>query len=587
MRLLQFILFYCFIFLSFADAKAQQFCGTVKPAKHHFSTEKNADPPCPLMWECWGYGHNSCEDINVVGCPHRIPLAFHIVTETDGTGGVDESSIDDDLVLLNLAAGLNGLNVEFYECEPRRYINNSALYSIGINEDTLLIAESFVPNVINVYTVGDVIDLSAFSNFPGDEDAIVVENQSIGLGVSGHELGHYFGLLHTHEDYFYKENPGNTIYSIDYCDCAPDFIGDGISDTPPDPNLSTNCPGPDCYVNAACNPNFGPGEGPSVYITNCNNNTISTVNMGDYSPLLNNFMSYVGDAACLPFYLTACQNNKMIQVLRSCRNYLCDASPLGYLADTAQARISICAGDSLPPISAINECYEWFDAPTAGTLLFEGEHFQAPTSGTGAIDTSVPGIYHYYVASGNQINPDCRLKIEIEVLADNEDACYSCELNIPLKTGWNLISSNCIPDEAMMDSVFFDIRSDVIQVKDLGGLYIPSLNHNSIGDWDIKKGYLVKVSNDINLTIRGNNRLDLTTEYIPLSTGCHLMAYWLDTTSIDVETVFESIENSMISVKDLDGVYVPALQTNTMDSIVIGTGLKIKMQAVDTLYYGY
>jgi len=69
---------------------------------------------------------------------------------------------------------------------------------------------------------------------------------------------------------------------------------------------------------------------------------------------------------------------------------------------------------------------------------------------------------------------------------------------IPLYTGWNMIAYWLQGSTDPID-VFSDISNDVIQVKDLGGSYVPSFNDfNNMGNMNETRGYQVKM-------IQGNN----------------------------------------------------------------------------------
>ena len=66
--------------------------------------------------------------------------------------------------------------------------------------------------------------------------------------------------------------------------------------------------------------------------------------------------------------------------------------------------------------------------------------------------------------------------------------------DIPLYTGWNLIAYWLQGDSDPVD-VFDNIANDVIQVKDLSGVYVPSFNDfNNMGNMSKTRGYLVKMN---------------------------------------------------------------------------------------------
>jgi hypothetical protein len=99
--------------------------------------------------------------------------------------------------------------------------------------------------------------------------------------------------------------------------------------------------------------------------------------------------------------------------------------------------------------------------------------------------------------------------------------------NIYLKKGWNLISSNVLPDNASLTNIFSAIQGSVDIVKDEeGNVYIPSLLINGIGNWDISEGYQVKVKQDVVLQITGT-KLAVNTP-IAIQEGWQFIPYYGD-----------------------------------------------------------
>ncbi len=121
-----------------------------------------------------------------------------------------------------------------------------------------------------------------------------------------HELGHYFGLLHTHEDVV----PSNIINSCVDLTPSDDPLetGDKIADTPVDPYFAVTCQSPTCPTYSCVAPK-------------CNGSNIAFNNI-----LTNNVMSYYIN--CDPKVLTIGQKNRMIQMMNHpSRTFLFDNNP--------------------------------------------------------------------------------------------------------------------------------------------------------------------------------------------------------------------------------------------------------------------
>ncbi|CAA6823703.1 MAG: Unknown protein [uncultured Aureispira sp.] len=132
-----------------------------------------------------------------------VPIQFHIVNRSDGTGGEKNQDILDNLCRLN--ADYLAINVEFYLAGPTRVINQDLLYTNSFDNG---MANYFmglyrVPGVVNIF-VGNQISNSqsggtTLGYYTSGLDIIYAIQSSVrGTGTTlTHELGHFFGLPHT------------------------------------------------------------------------------------------------------------------------------------------------------------------------------------------------------------------------------------------------------------------------------------------------------------------------------------------------------------------------------------------------------
>ena len=169
-----------------------------------------------------------------------LPIQFNIIRHTDGTGGLDPDRLGEILDSANVYFAPAG--IQFYSCGQTRFINENFLYDFdrGLYQDSLQARTT--DNAINVFFINKVLNNASFicgyANFPWSDDThVVVENRcAVNGSTFSHELGHYFGLLHTHET-------ANGIEVVERTNCL--FAGDELCDTPADPRLSG-------LVNAQC-----------------------------------------------------------------------------------------------------------------------------------------------------------------------------------------------------------------------------------------------------------------------------------------------------------------------------------------------
>ncbi len=170
-------------------------------------------------------------------------VAIHAVVlrGANGRGGISEQNIERSIN--NLNNKYRKLNISFYVCHYT-YINNDThfnhRFSNSKHPDYITrnnLDDNNVDGAINIYFVPNSSGTS-WSSFPWmDREHIVMYNnhvtngESSDLGILSHEIGHWFGLLHTFESARGKELVART-----NCTTA----GDGVCDTPADPDGSHN-----------------------------------------------------------------------------------------------------------------------------------------------------------------------------------------------------------------------------------------------------------------------------------------------------------------------------------------------------------
>jgi hypothetical protein len=160
-----------------------------------------------------------------------INIKFHIVRQSDGSGGFDSSQLVSAINLLNqfyLNHNINFSNSGF------DYINNSTLNNIGETESTSklnqLSALNNTANSLDIY----IVDTAYYNGSAGSiiSKKLYLRSDRVLTETLAHEIGHCFNLYHT----FHGPAEGSGCQeNINGSNCTT--CGDFVCDTPADANV--------------------------------------------------------------------------------------------------------------------------------------------------------------------------------------------------------------------------------------------------------------------------------------------------------------------------------------------------------------
>ncbi|RFS13563.1 GEVED domain-containing protein [Emticicia sp. C21] len=169
--------------------------------------------------------------------PVVIPIKAHIVRKSDGSGGISIDSIASAIAVMNTKYA--SINMSFSLCSNVHYIDSDELYTLNVDYENNKLVQNNVNDALNIYFVGSLVTnsatLSGIAAFPSADKAenrIIMSNDATNSkGALSHEMGHYWNLFHTHENFLGKE-----LVNGSNCEIAGDFV----CDTPADPKGSYN-----------------------------------------------------------------------------------------------------------------------------------------------------------------------------------------------------------------------------------------------------------------------------------------------------------------------------------------------------------
>lgn len=206
-------------------------------------------------------------------------VVVHITYDKDTVANIDTNAIK--LIFVQLNTLFKPISVSFNICEFR-YIYNYQYDTLQGNREPELIANYFVPDRINMFFVADIVSTTitecgnaAVGGISLPQSIIVIRKGTCANIITvGHEMGHFFNLLHT-----FDSSNGAELVNESNCQTA----GDGLCDTPADPFVSPGSPA--SYVNSGC-----------TFIS-----TVKDANGQFYNPDVGNIMSYYGSCVCPKF----------------------------------------------------------------------------------------------------------------------------------------------------------------------------------------------------------------------------------------------------------------------------------------------
>ena len=151
------------------------------------------------------------------------------------------------------------------------------------------------------------------------------------------------------------------------------------------------------------------------------------------------------------------------------------------------------------------------------------------------------------------------------------------EQNIVLSTGWNLVSTNLLPDSLDISVVMSEIEDHIELAKDENGqVFWPEFGINNIGNLTVGKAYKIKSDSIITWSVRGSE-INPTLYPIQLPTGWSYLGY-LRKAAANTNSVMSSISSDVFLMKNLNGdVYWPAFGINNIGNMEPGVGYQINM----------
>lgn len=230
----------------------------------------------------------------------------------------------------------------------------------------------------------------------------------------------------------------------------------------------------------------------------------------------------------------------------------------------------------------------WICEGTIGNVMIE--YSLNNGSDWTTITASTPNDSSYTWTLPNDTSSYCLIRIRDAVYGypvDVSDATFTIQMkqqDIPLNSGWSIVSFSMDPIDYSVSAIFGDIPSLVLVKNNVGQVYMPP-DIDNIGSITISDGYKVYTTENEILTVQGFNFYDYTMIPVPLSLGWNMIAY-LPEEAMPIETALLDIVDDVKIVKNNIGdIYMPEYGINYIGDMIPGEGYKIYMEAAGSLYY--
>lgn len=150
------------------------------------------------------------------------------------------------------------------------------------------------------------------------------------------------------------------------------------------------------------------------------------------------------------------------------------------------------------------------------------------------------------------------------------------EHTISLQAGWNDLSSYLDPLDKDVISLTETLTNNMLILHNLDLVYWPIGGINTIGDWDYKSGYFIKLQQAADLTISG---LEPEDKIITFVEGWNLFPA-LSKNDVSITTLFENNLDDIIIIREGIGskIYWPGAGVSTLDTLSVGRGYLIKVE---------
>lgn len=217
-------LWFALSFLSLNLRAQKQECGTIATPANIAAVKKAKDLLGTMRLEA-------------ASLPLLVPVQIQFVRKSNGFTKGNYDAIRREINTINTLFAAT--KIVLYECDVVKYIDDDWAYNnvsfANVTVTNNIARNHRVSGVLNIFYYDSIPDACGWAAMPGSTvDWIVMSHTCVNGTTLAHELGHYFGLDHTHSKDYGAEKVSRTAGNCYNCKTA----GDLLCDTPADPELT-------------------------------------------------------------------------------------------------------------------------------------------------------------------------------------------------------------------------------------------------------------------------------------------------------------------------------------------------------------
>jgi hypothetical protein len=209
------------------------------------------------------------------------------------------------------------------------------------------------------------------------------------------------------------------------------------------------------------------------------------------------------------------------------------------------------------------------------------------TTGDGTFADATALATSYTPGAGDAVQGEIELVLQVQPLAPciasaTDDlilTVQACQL-LAIPAGWSGLSSWLQPADPTVETIFEATAQSLVILQNLTSVWWPSHNINTIHDWDVADGYMVKMTEPVTIMLAGT----AAQQTLQLSAGWNLIPV-LSRCNVDAAALFADVDVEIVKEVAGSQLYWPTQNINTLGVLLTGKSYLVKMPAPATISF--